>query len=71
VIIAGILSGKIRLKKRVLLFMYGGYALLLGLVLLVCKCSGECGFVGSMESLFETTFFIPAFIYWRRKETTK
>ena len=71
VIIAGILSGKIRLKKRVLLFMYGGYALLLGLVLLVCKCSGEWGFVGSLESLFETTFFIPAFIYWRRKEATK
>ena len=24
--------------------------------------------VGSLESLFETTFFFPALLYWRRKD---
>ena len=67
VLIVGILSGKIALKRRVLLYMYGGYALFLGLVVLICFLSGEWGFIGPVESIFETTFFIPPFLYWRKK----
>ena len=68
VLIAGILSGKIGLKKRVLIFMYAGYGVVFGLFILIGYLTGEWGLTGSLESLFETTFFIPALLYWRGKE---
>ena len=68
VILFGVISGKFGLKRRVLLFTYGGYAILVGVVLLIGRLTGEWGFVGSLESLFETTFFIPAYFYWSRRE---
>lgn len=68
VLIVGILSGKIGLRKRVLLYMYGGYAVVFALFMLVGIITNEWGFAGSLESLFETTFFFPALLYWRRKD---
>ncbi|MBR1797752.1 MAG: hypothetical protein IJ757_07060 [Clostridiales bacterium] len=69
VLVVGILSGRISLKKRVLLYMYGGYAVLFALFMLIGKLTGEWGLTGSLESLFETTFFIPALLYWRKEGT--
>ena len=71
VLIVGILSGKIGLRKRVLLYMYGGYAVVFALFVLVGIITNEWGFAGSLESLFETTFFFPALLYWRRKDNLK
>ena len=66
VLIYGILSGKFGLKKRTLLYMYGGYAIIFGIFMLIGVCTGEWGLTGSLESLFETTFFIPSLLYWRK-----
>ena len=64
VLIVGILIGKIGLKKRVLLYMYAGYALVVCIFTVIGKITGESGLTGSLESLLETTFFIPAFLYY-------
>lgn len=32
------------------------------------KVIGEWGITGSLESILEITFFIPAFLYWRRED---
>ena len=69
IVIAGILSGKFGLKKRFLLFMYLGYAIVYALVILIVKISGITGLRGGLESLFETTFFLPAFFAWKKKIT--
>lgn len=71
VIIAGVLSGKFGLQKRTLLFMYGVYAVAFGVFLLIGKLTGEWGLTGSLESLFETTFFIPAYLYWKQNGNTR
>ena len=71
VIITGVLSGKFGLKKRTLLYMYGGYAVVFGVFLLFGKLTGEWGLTGSLESLFETTFFIPAYLYWKKNSNTR
>ena len=71
VLIVGILSGRISLRKRVLLYMYGGYAVVFAIFMLIGKITNEWGLTGSLESLFETTFFIPALLYWRKKELTE
>ena len=68
VLIVGILSGRIGLRKRILLYMYGGYAVVFVLFVLIGIITNEWGFAGSLESLFETTFFFPALLYWRRKD---
>lgn len=68
VLIVGILSGRISLRKRVLLYMYGGYAIVFAIFILIGKTTNEWGLTGSLESLFETTFFIPALIYWHNKD---
>lgn len=67
VLLYGILSGRFGLKKRTLLYMYGGYALVFGAFWLIGRLTGEWGLTGSLESLFETMFFIPAFLYWSEK----
>ena len=67
VIICGILSGSFGFKKRPLLYMYGGYALIFGLFLGIGSITKEWGLAGSLESLFETTFFIPALLFWKKK----
>ena len=67
IVIAGILSGKFGLKKRFLLFMYLGYAIVYALVILIVKISGVTGLRGGLESLFEITFFLPAFFAWKKK----
>lgn len=67
VLIYGILSGRFGLKKRTLFYMYGGYALLFGLFLLIGYLSGEWGLTGSLESLFEITFSVPALLFWNKK----
>ena len=36
--------------------------------ILVAKLIGDWGITGSLESLLETTFFIPAYLYWRKAE---
>lgn len=64
IVLVGVLSGKFRLKKRFLLFMYGLYAIVAALVILLSKLLGEPGLTGGLESLFETTFFLPAFFAW-------
>ena len=66
ILIYGILSGKFGLKKRTVLYMFGGYFILVLLFVLVAKITGEWGILGSVESLLEMTFFIPAFLYWRK-----
>ena len=40
----------------------GVYAVAFGVFLLIGKLTGEWGLTGSLESLFETTFFIPAYL---------
>ena len=37
------------------------YAIVAGLVILLSKLLGEPGLTGGLESLFETTFFLPTF----------
>ena len=68
VLIFGILSGKFGLRKRLVSFMFGGYALVILVFALIAKLTGEYGILGSVESLLEMTFFIPAYIYWRKEE---
>lgn len=68
VLIYGILSGRFGLKKRLVSFMFGGYALLVLVIALIAKLTGEYGLLGSVESLLEMTFFIPAYLYWRKEE---
>ena len=68
VLIFGILSGKFGLKKRLVSFMFGGYALVILVFALIAKLTGEYGILGSVESILEMTFFIPAYIYWRKEE---
>lgn len=68
VLIFGILSGKFGLKKRLVSFMFGGYALVILVFALIAKLTGEYGILGSVESLLEMTFFIPAYIFWRKEE---
>ena len=68
VLIYGILSGKFGLRKRLVSLMFGGYALVVLAFALIAKLTGEYGILGSVESLLEMTFFIPAFIYWRKEE---
>ena len=68
VLIYGILSGRFGLKKRLVSFMFGGYALLVLVIALIAKLTGEYGLLGSVESLLEMTFFIPAYSYWRKEE---
>ena len=69
VLLFGILSGKFGLKKRLAAYVFGGYVILVIIVILICKLTGEWGLTGSLESFLETTFFIPAFLYWKKKET--
>ena len=68
VLIFGILSGKFGLRKRLVSFMFGGYALVILVFALIAKLTGEYGILGSVESLLEMTFFIPAYIYWLKEE---
>ena len=68
VLIYGILSGKFGLRKRLVSFMFGGCALVVLAFALIAKLTGEYGILGSVESLLEMTFFIPAYIYWRKEE---
>jgi len=68
VLIYGILSGRFGLRKRLVSFMFGGYALVVLVLALIAKLTGEYGILGSVESLLEMTFFIPAYIYWRKEE---
>lgn len=68
ILIYGILSGSFGLKKRLVSFMFGGYALLVLVIALIAKLTGEYGLLGSVESLLEMTFFIPAYCYWRKEE---
>ncbi|MCR5081185.1 MAG: hypothetical protein K6B17_07575 [Treponema sp.] len=68
IVIAGVLSGKFGLKKRFLFFMYAGYAIVYVLVILTVKVTGVTGLRGGLESLFETTFFLPAFFAWKKQE---
>ena len=68
IVIVGILSGKFNLKKRFLLFMYGLYAIVAAFVILLSKLLGEPGLTGGLESLFETTFFLPAFFAWKNEK---
>ncbi len=67
VLILGILSGKFGLRKRLVPIMFGGYAALVTIFVLIAKITGEFGILGSVESLLEMTFFIPAFCYWRKE----
>ncbi len=68
VLIYGILSGRFGLRKRLVSFMFGGYALVVLALALIAKLTVEYGILGSVESLLEMTFFIPAYIYWRKEE---
>ena len=68
VLIYGILSGRFGLKKRLVSFMFGGYTLLVLVIALIAKLTGEYGLLGSVESLLEMTFFIPAYFYWSIEE---
>ena len=68
ILLIGFLSGKIGLKKRIVLFEIGGYVILGLIFILIAKLTGEWGITGSLESLLETTFFIPAYLYWQKAE---
>ena len=68
VLIFGILSGKFGLKKRLVSFMFGGYALVVLVLALIAKLTGDYGILGSVGSLLEMTFFVPAYLYWRKGE---
>lgn len=48
--------------------MFGGYALVILVMALIAKMTGEYGILGSAESLLEMTFFIPPMVYWRKEE---
>ncbi|MBR1911247.1 MAG: hypothetical protein IJ828_02705 [Treponema sp.] len=67
IVIVGILSGKFGLKKRFLLFMYMGFACVVLLLFFGSKVFGLAGLKGGRESLFEITFFLPAFFSWKEK----
>lgn len=71
VLLFGILSGKFGLKKRIAAYMFGGYVILVLVFVSIAVLTGEWGITGSLESLLETTFFIPPFLYWRQKEVIK
>lgn len=43
VLIVGILSRRISLRKRVLLYMYGGYAVVFAIFMLIGKTTNEWG----------------------------
>jgi len=66
ILIYGILSGRFGLKRRTVPYMFGGYIILVLLFVLAAKVTGEWGLLGSVESLLEMTFFIPAYLYWRK-----
>ena len=68
ILFIGFLSGKLGLKKRIVLFEIGGYVILVLIFILIAKLTGEWGITGSLESLLETTFFIPAYLYWHKAE---
>lgn len=44
------------------------YAIVAALVILLSKLLGEPGLIGGLESLFETTFFLPAFFAWKNEK---
>ena len=67
ILIYGILSGKFGLKKRNVFYIFGGYFILVLIFVVFAKITGEWGLMGSLESLLEMTFFIPAYLYWRVK----
>ena len=67
ILIYGILSGKFGLKKRNVFYIFGGYFILVLIFVVFAKITGEWGLTGSLESLLEMTFFIPAYLYWREK----
>ncbi|MBR1772687.1 MAG: hypothetical protein IJ749_02195 [Eubacterium sp.] len=67
ILIYGILSGKFGLKKRNVFYIFGGYFILVLIFVVFAKITGEWGVTGSLESLLEMTFFIPAYLYWRKK----
>ena len=67
ILIYGVLSGKIGLKKRTVFYIFGGYFILVLIFVVFAKITGEWGVTGSLESLLEMTFFIPAYLYWRKK----
>ena len=71
ILLYGILSGKFGLRKRIALYMFGGYVLTVLLFVLIAKVTGEWGITCSLESILEITFFIPAFLYWRREDNMK
>ena len=60
ILIYGVLSGKIGLKKRTVFYIFGGYFILVLIFVVFAKITGEWGVTGSLESLLEMTFFIPA-----------
>ena len=68
ILLVGFLSGRFGIKKRIVLFEIGGYIALVLIFALIAKLTGDWGIIGSLESLLETTFFIPAFWYWRKEE---
>ncbi len=68
VLIYGILSGKFDLKKRTVLYIFGGYFILVLIFVVFAKITGEWGVTGSLESLLEMTFFIPAYLYWKENQ---
>lgn len=37
-------------------------------VILISKLTGEWGFTGSLESLFEMTFFLPGYLHFTKLE---
>ncbi|MBR1506746.1 MAG: hypothetical protein IJ619_01910 [Eubacterium sp.] len=65
ILIYGILSGKFGLKKRNVFYIFGGYFILVLIFVVFAKITGEWGVTGSLESVLEMTFFIPAYLYWR------
>jgi hypothetical protein len=67
ILIYGVLSGKFGLKKRNVFYIFGGYFILVLIFVVFAKITGEWGLTGSLESLLEMTFFIPAYLYWRKK----
>ena len=67
ILIYGMLSGKFGLKKRNVFYIFGGYFVLVLIFVVFAKITGEWGVTGSLESLLEMTFFIPAYLYWRMK----
>lgn len=66
VLVYGLLSGRFGLKKRVAAYIYGGAVAIALLFILIARMTGEWGITGSLESLFEMTFFIPGLLYFRK-----